>query len=124
MKISALFPRLSIKLLSITGLALLLAQPVLAQSFSLDLGDGPSYGTDHSIICTDDRSKFGPVYFSNGDVLHTHRSRLIFSQDSHGNTTNSPQPSHNEPCLVSDNLRDDAHSGKIMGSRYPPLYRR
>ena len=42
MKISALFPRLSIKLLSITGLALLLAQPVLAQSFSLDLGDGPS----------------------------------------------------------------------------------
>ena len=42
MKISTLFPRLSIKLLSITGLALLLAQPVLAQSFSLDLGDGPS----------------------------------------------------------------------------------
>ena len=42
MKISALFPRLSIKLLSITGLALLLAQPVLAQSFSLDFGDGPS----------------------------------------------------------------------------------
>ena len=42
MKISALFPRLSIKLLSIIGLALLLAQPALAQSFSLDLGDGPS----------------------------------------------------------------------------------
>ena len=42
MKISTLFPRLSITLLSITGLALLFSQPALAQSFSLDLGDGPS----------------------------------------------------------------------------------
>ena len=42
MKISTLFPRLSVKLLSITGLALLFSQPALAQSFSLDLGDGPS----------------------------------------------------------------------------------
>ena len=42
MKISTLFSRLSIKLLSITGLALLFSQPALAQSFSLDLGDGPS----------------------------------------------------------------------------------
>ncbi len=36
------FTRQSIKLISITIVATLLSQPALAQSFSLDLGDGPS----------------------------------------------------------------------------------
>ena len=118
-----LFQILFTGMVSVT--VLLAAHPALGQSFSLDLGQGPSStGRIIQLFILITVLSLAPSIL----VMVTSFTRIVvvlsFLTNSNGNPANPAQSGDDQPCPLPHDLHHDADARKILGTRRTPLHRR